>query len=139
MATAVLALAGLFISLYLWLHRVGIIGTLQCGTGGCEQVQTSPYAAVAGLPVAAVGAAGYATLLVVALVGLQPGLAARRGPAMALAGLAGLGFAFTLYLKYVEFFVIGTVCWWCVGSAILITSIFVTSLLALRERDDSSP
>ena len=43
-AIALLALAGLFVSLYLWLHKLGLIGVLQCGTGGCDTVQASRYA-----------------------------------------------------------------------------------------------
>lgn len=138
MAAAVLALAGLFVSLYLWLHKLGIIGTLQCGTGGCEQVQTSEFAVLFGLPVAAYGVAGYLVLLVVALMSIQPRLLERRGPAVALTALAGLGFAFTLYLKYVEFFVIRAVCRWCVASAILITAILVVSALGLRRHHEAT-
>ena len=138
MAAAVLALAGLFVSLYLWLHKVGIIGTLQCGTGGCEQVQTSEYAMLFGLPVAAYGVGGYLVLFVVALMSLQPALVARREPAVALTALAGLGFLFTLYLKYVEFFVIHAVCRWCVASAVLITAILVVSALGLRRHHEAT-
>ena len=79
-AIALLALIGLFISLYLSLHRLGIIDTLQCGTGGCETVQTSSYAVFLGVPVAFYGVAGYVALLVVSLVGLQPSWVSRRGP-----------------------------------------------------------
>src|SRR6266498_4549179 len=43
-AIVLLALAGLLVSLYLWLYKIGVIGTLQCGTGGCEYVQASRYA-----------------------------------------------------------------------------------------------
>lgn len=135
MAVAVLALVGLFVSLYLWLHSIGVIGAVQCGEGsGCEIVQTSPYARLLGQPVALYGVGGYLAILVVALAGLQPGLQARRAPAVALAALAGAGFVFTLYLKYVEFFVIGAVCRWCVASAVLITLIFGLALLGVRER-----
>lgn len=135
MAVAVLALGGLFVSLYLWLHAIGLIGSLRCGEGGgCEVVQASRYAWFLGQPVALYGVAGYLTILAVALVGLQPGLAAHRGPRVALAALAGVGFAFTLYLKYVEFFVIGAVCWWCVVSAVLITVIFGLALAGVRRR-----
>jgi len=138
MAAAVLALAGLFVSLYLWLHKVGIIGTLQCGTGGCEQVQTSEYAVLFGLPVAAYGVGGYLALFVVALMSLQPALVGRREPAVVLTALAGLGFVFTLYLKYVEFFVIHAVCRWCVASAVLITAILVVSALGLRRHHEAT-
>src|SRR5262245_4403433 len=97
-AIALLALIGLFISLYLSLHRLGIIGSLQCGTGGCETVQTSSYAVFLGVPVAFYGVAGYVALLVISLVGLQPQWLPRRGPMVLLAAMSGLGLAFTLYL-----------------------------------------
>jgi hypothetical protein len=43
MATALLSLAGLLLALYLYLYKLGLIGQLACGTGGCETVQLSPY------------------------------------------------------------------------------------------------
>ena len=131
-AIALLALIGFFIALYLSLHRIGVIGQLQCGTGGCETVQTSAYAVFLGIPVAFYGVAGYVALLVVSLVGLQPAWVQRRGPAILLAALSGLGLAFTLYLTYLELFVIHAICRWCVASAVVIALIFGVSLLCLR-------
>jgi uncharacterized membrane protein len=136
-ATALLALVGLLVALYLTLHRLGVIGTLQCGAGGggCERVQSSAYAVFLGVPVAFYGVAGYAVLLAVSLVGLQPAWLPRRGPTVALAALAALGFAFTVYLNVVEFFVIRAVCRWCVASAVIITSITaVAGHGVMRER-----
>jgi uncharacterized membrane protein len=130
---AVLALLGVFVSLYLWLHRIGMIGTLTCGTGGgCEVVQTSSYAVFLGLPVALHGVIGYAVLLALSLAGLHPRLVPARALTLALLVLATGGLGFTLYLKYLEFFVIGAVCRWCVVSALLITAIWVVVLLAWR-------
>jgi uncharacterized membrane protein len=131
-AIAVLALAGLFVSLYLWLHKVGLIGVLQCGTGGCDTVQASPYADFLGLPVALYGVVGYAVLFVMSLAAVrQPG--APRGPLdAAIAALASLGFLFTLYLTVLELFVIHATCRWCLGSAAIITTMMVLSLLAIR-------
>ena len=129
---AVLALAGLFVSLYLWLWKIGFIGTLQCGTGGCEQVQTSPYADLLGVPVAFYGVAGYAALLVASLVSLGPRWVARREPAVALFVLASGGLLFTAYLTYLEAAVIHAWCRWCLVSAGIIAAIWVTSLLSLR-------
>jgi uncharacterized membrane protein len=122
-AIALLALIGLFIALYLSFHRLGIIGSLQCGTGGCETVQTSSYAVFLGVPVAFYGVAGYLALLVVSLVGLQPAWLARRGPILLLAAMSVLGLVFTLYLTYLELFVIHAICRWCVASAIVIALI----------------
>jgi uncharacterized membrane protein len=127
---AILALAGFFLSLYLWLWKIGRIGSLQCGTGGCERVQTSAYADFLGVPVAFYGVVGYAALLAVSLVGLQPRWLARREPTFVLLALASLGVAFTGYLSYLEFAVIEAWCRWCLGSAALITAIWVTALAA---------
>jgi len=129
-AIALLALIGLLIASYLALHRLGVIGSLQCGSGGCETVQTSAYAVFLGVPVAFYGVAGYVALLVVSLVGLQPALVARRGLTVLLAAMAGLGLAFTLYLTYVELFVIHAICRWCVASAMVIAAIAVVALHA---------
>lgn len=135
-AIVLLALVGLLLAIYLWLYKIGVVGTLQCGVGGgpCEFVQASRYADVFGVPVALIGVAGYAALLIVGLVGLQPAFAASSRVSVLLAALASVGFAFTLYLTYVELFVLHAICRWCVASAVIITAIWVLSLAALRDR-----
>ena len=129
---AVLSLIGFFIALYLSLHRVGVIGALQCGTGACETVQSSAYAVFLGVPVAFYGVAGYVALLIVSLVGLQPAWVQRRTISKLLAAMALVGLAFTVYLTYVELFVIHAICRWCVTSAVIMTAIWLVSFLALR-------
>jgi len=131
-AIALLALAGFSIALYLWLHKIGVIGDLRCGAGDCEVVQTSPYGALFGVPVAFYGVVGYAVILAVALAGLQPTYLGRRWPTRLLAALAAGGFLFTLYLTYVELFVLHAICRWCVGSAVVITAITIVALSAVR-------
>ena len=134
-AIALLALIGCFVSLYLWLYKIGAIGTLQCGAGSCEYVQTSRYADFLGLPVALYGVAGYAVLFTVSLVGLQPVYVTRRGPTLLLAALASLGFACTVYLTYVELFVLHALCRWCVASAVIMTVVWVVAgVAAFRNR-----
>lgn len=132
MAIALLCLAGLFISLYLWLFKLGVVGTMTCGTGGCETVQLSPQSIFAGVEVALIGVVGYAVLLGVAVFGTLPAQADARGPALALTALSGGAVLFTVYLKYLEFFVIGAVCQWCVASAVIILLVFLLSLTDLR-------
>jgi uncharacterized membrane protein len=136
-AIAVLALAGLFVSLYLWLHKLGVIGVLQCGTGGCDTVQASAYADFLGLPVALYGVVGYALMFVLSLAAVQQAQSPRRGLDSLLAILASLGFAFTVYLTALELFVIHAICRWCVGSAAIITAIAVLSLGQLRAGRDA--
>jgi uncharacterized membrane protein len=129
MTAALLSLAGLFVSAYLYLYKIGRIGTLACGTGGCETVQLSSWSRFAGLEVSLIGLLGYAGLLALSLAALQPALADRRPPVTVLAVLAGLGVMFTAYLTYLELFVIHAICRWCVGSAAIIVGIFIVALL----------
>jgi len=133
-AIAVLALAGTFVALYLWLHKIGVIGVLQCGTGGCETVQASPYAELLGVPVALYGVIGYVALFGVALAGVQPAWQSARGPDRALVALSSLGFAFTVYLTGVSLFVIHATCRWCLASGAIMTAIWLMSLAAARRK-----
>ena len=125
---AVLALVGIAIATYLWLHAIGVVGALKCGTGGCEIVQASSYARLFGIPVAFYGVAGYLALFGISVAGAQPALVSRAWPTRWLVTLSGIGFLFTLYLTSLEMFVIHAWCRWCLGSAVVITAIFVTSL-----------
>jgi len=132
MSAALLSLTGFFVSAYLYLYKIGRIGTLACGTGGCETVQQSPWSRFAGVEVSLIGMLGYAGLLIVSLAALQPALLERRWPGAALLVLAAAGVAFTAYLTYLELFVIHAICRWCVGSAAIIVSIFIVALLEFR-------
>jgi uncharacterized membrane protein len=132
MSAALLSLTGFFISAYLYLYKIGRIGTLACGAGGCETVQHSPWSRFAGLEVSLIGLVGYAGLLLVSLAALQPGSSNRRRVSTLLVVLAGLGLAFTVYLTYLELFVIHAICRWCVGSAVIIVGIFIAAVLDRR-------
>ncbi len=132
MAAALLSLTGFFVALYLYLWKLGLVGTLACGTGACEAVQLSPYSRFLGIEVPLIGAVGYLTLFLASLIGLRRP-EDRRWAALLL-GLSSGALLFTLYLQYLEFFVIGAVCRWCLVSAALVVLIFVASLLAWRRR-----
>jgi uncharacterized membrane protein len=132
MGAALAALAGLFVSAYLWLYKLGAIGTLSCGTGGCETVQLSPQSRFLGVEVAAIGVAGYGLLLLLTLASLQPRWSGSLRLLQVIAVLAGGAVLFTLYLKYLELFVIHAICRWCVGSAVLIVVFFTLIVLELR-------
>jgi uncharacterized membrane protein len=125
---AVLALVGIAIATYLWLHAIGVVGALKCGTGGCEIVQASSYARLLGIPVAFYGVVGYAVLFGISIAGAQPAMVSRAWPTRLLLVISGAGFLFTLYLTSLEAFVIHAWCRWCLASAAVITAIFVTSL-----------
>lgn len=132
MAVALLALAGLFLSAWLTMYKLGLVGSIQCTIGGCEKVQSSAYAYFLGLPVAAYGVGGYGALFLVAVLGIQPRWVSARWVPLLLFGMSAVGVAFTLYLTYLEAMVIGAWCQWCLVSAAIIALIFLFSLPELR-------
>jgi len=132
MWAATLSLIGFFVAVYLYLFKIGRIPGLACGTGGCETVQASPWATFLGLPVALYGVAGYLACLVCALIGIQKGGEQRHWSDTLLLAGAGTGVAFSGYLTYAEAFLIEAWCRWCVGSAVIITLVFLSAVLARR-------
>jgi uncharacterized membrane protein len=119
-AIAALALAGAGIAAYLTYARYS--GTqIACSTGGCETVQHSRYAVVAGIPVAVIGLVGYAALLATA--------AFRGATAAALGvGCAVIGLAFGGYLLVAQIALIHAYCQWCLASDGVITVIAIAAL-----------
>lgn len=136
MLTALVALAGFFVALYLALYKAGIIGTLACGAGGCETVQFSRWAMLFGFPVAVWGVGFYALVLALALAMLQDRWSDSRGLSLALLLLTGWGVLFSAWLTYLELFVIHAICRWCVVSAVLAAVLFA---LAFRDWKTTAP
>jgi uncharacterized membrane protein len=126
-AAAVVAAIGTLVSAYLtWVHYSGNLA-LCIGVGGCEAVQTSRFSVVGTIPVALIGLAGFVAILAVALVRL------RDAPAWADTALFGLSLAATLYvayLTYLELFVLGAVCPWCV--IVAVCAALVLALVSLE-------
>ena len=119
-----LASAGLVVTGYLTYARYSGT-TITCTTGGCETVQESSYAAVAGVPVAVLGLLGYAALLATAFFARD--LARAAGAAVALGA-----FAFSAYLLYVQLALIDALCDWCVVSDAIVTALVPFAVLRLR-------
>jgi uncharacterized membrane protein len=128
MTIAALALIGAFVALYLTLYKMGAIGHLACGLGGCERVNTSKWAIFAGAPVAAWGLAFYVATFVVALVGTSPSWMARRAISYLLLVMSFVGVVFSAWLTYLELYVIDAICKYCVTSALIVTAIFLVSV-----------
>jgi vitamin-K-epoxide reductase (warfarin-sensitive) len=84
----------------------------------CGIVNHSPFAVLAGIPVASIGMAGYVLLAALALK-----RAYRLFLAAALAGLS-----FSLYLAHVEAHILGVWCVYCVASLAAISLLTLLSL-----------
>ena len=134
MLIAAVALVGVFVAVYLTLYKLGMIGTLACGTGGCETVQLSKWGDFLGLPVAAWGVGFYVATLVVAIVGTQERYGDSRAISLILVAMSGWGVLFSAWLTYLELAVIHAICRYCVVSAVLVLIIFVLSVMDWREQ-----
>jgi uncharacterized membrane protein len=139
MTIAALALIGAFVALYLTMYKMGAIGHLACGLGGCERVNTSKWAVFAGAPVAAWGLAFYLATFVVAVVGTSPALAQRREISYLLAAMSFVGVAFSAWLTYLELYVIEAICKYCVTSAVIVTAIFLVAVADVVLQPRSEP
>jgi uncharacterized membrane protein len=116
-----LSLLGAGIAAYLTVAHLAHV-QLACATGGCETVQTSRYAEIGGVPVAALGLGGYLVLAASAL--RMDELARLAGFAVALAGVLFAG-----YLVYVQAAVLDAWCQWCLASDALLLLLAPTTLL----------
>ena len=106
-----------------------------CGpVGHCNEVQNSSYAKLFGiLPIGVLGLIGYTALLVA--WGVQ-----KIGPkslhmlsALALWGMSLFGVAFSIYLTFLEPFVIGATCMWCLSSALVMTALLWVTTPLIQE------
>jgi uncharacterized membrane protein len=102
------------------------------GSDGCLTVAESSYSHLLGINVAVFGMAGYALLLAAAIL---------RGDAARLAGfaLSLAGFGFSVYLTYLELFVIDAICQWCLASAIVMAAVFALSTARMMRYIGTEP
>ena len=135
MIVATLALAGIFVSLYLLLYKLGIIGELSCSIGSCETVNSSKWATFLGMPVAAWGVAWYVAMFILAIVSTGERFADSSAVSAMLLGVATTGLLFSAYLTYLELFQIHAICQWCVVSAIIVTIIFGFTIADYTEKN----
>jgi uncharacterized membrane protein len=119
---ALLAAVGAGVAIYLTITHYGDQPIACSGLGDCDYVNSSEYAKLAGMPVALIGVAAYVTMLVTSLAALT-----RRDSSMLLIawGVAAASFAFSMYLTYVELWVLEAICVYCVVSATVATGLFL--------------
>jgi uncharacterized membrane protein len=124
-----LSLAGLAIAAYLSYVEVQEVSAVCWPIGECNLVQQSEYAWVGGvLPVGVLGLAGYVGILLAWLASRVKLCWLSKLAAAGIIGMALFGTLFSILLTFLEPFVIGATCVWCLASAVLITVIFILSV-----------
>lgn len=132
-AVAVVSFIGFADAAYLTIQHYNQ-GILPCVIfKGCDQVLTSSYAKVLGIPISLIGAVYYLTILISALLFLDT----KNPKALLVLGyLPVAGLAVSLGLVYLQLFVIKAVCFYCMFSAISSTILFIFGLKILNLRPD---
>ena len=128
-AMLVLIVVGLGVAGYLTYVETQSVAPVCGPVGDCESVQTSDYSRLFGiLPVGLLGMIGYVAILVAWLWGhFRSDRLADYAP-LAVHGMAIFGVLFSLYLTFLEPFVIKAVCMWCLSSAVVMTLLMLLSM-----------
>ena len=129
---AIVSLIGLADAIYLTIHHYTGEKVPCSVVKGCEQVLTSSYAEIAGIPLALFGAAAYFAVFSLAILAA---FGNRRAWSLFGAQIV-LMFIFTVWLVYLQWFVIEAFCQFCLLSAgttfVLFVIYFVSKSRRLR-------
>ena len=125
---ALLSLVGLVDALYLTIEHV-TGQSVQCTIiSGCSEVLSSSYAVVAGIPLAAIGAAAYFSVFSLATLVAFGYQFAKNLLILLVAAM----FLMSLWLVYLQAFVIREFCQYCLLSAAITTALLVVVIIARR-------
>lgn len=123
----VLTAAGIMLSGYLWM--VHISGSDVVCTTSCDEVIQGEYGSLYGIPVGALGVAFYGLLSLLFIIQYK---VKDSFVGQLIGGTLIGGTVFTLYLRYLEFFVIGAICSWCWGSVFILLLIVIVYLSLVK-------
>jgi uncharacterized membrane protein len=120
-----LAVIGLGVAAYLAYVETRSVAAICGPIGNCNVVQTSEYAYLFGIPIGVLGVLGY--LAILAAWSWSRWWGDKRA-ALALLAMTSFGVIFSIYLTYLEPFVIGAVCAWCLTSSVVMTLLLLVSV-----------
>jgi uncharacterized membrane protein len=130
-ATLVLALAGLGVSIYLTIAHfteTALAGCSESGLVNCTKVTTSPESYVFGIPVAVLGLAFF--VFAVAIMSPWAWQSARREIHLARIASLVVGIGFVIYLIYAELFIIDGICLYCTSVHVITFVLFVLTAIS---------
>ena len=130
---AFVSLIGLADSIYLTVEHLSGRSVRCTIVSGCSEVLSSPYASVRGIPLAAIGALAYFTVFSLATLTVF----GYGGAGKLLTFIVGAMFLTTLWLLYLQAFVIGHFCQFCLLSALVTTTLMVLVIAARRQKREN--
>jgi uncharacterized membrane protein len=125
----VIALLGFIDAVYLTTKYYS--GNINCSIiSGCQEVLSSQYSAIVGIPLALLGALYYLFVLIAAIVYID----SRNKWALKIISIfPTIGFLFSIWLTYLQAYVIKAFCQYCILSALTSTILFILSLIIMKK------
>jgi uncharacterized membrane protein len=125
----ILALIGLGVAAYLSNVEVRHVEAVCGPVGDCNTVNQSRYARLFGvLPIGVLGFFGFLAILAAWTLRRWGSVKLALLAAVSISGMTAFGTLFSVYLTFVEPFVIGATCLWCLSSAVIMTTLFLLAL-----------
>lgn len=135
----VLSVVGIGIAGYLAYVEVNQVEAVCGPIGNCNTVQQSSYATLFGiLPVGVLGVLGYIAIIISWLAGTLDLTRYNHLFTLSLWLFTLFGTLFSIYLTFLEPFVIGATCMWCLTSAVIMTILFLVATMQLNEQEKGS-
>ena len=129
----ILCVVGLGVAGYLAFVEMTRVQAVCGPVGDCNTVQQSKYAMLFGIiPIGLLGMAGYVLILVAWVVAHSANQRQAAYAVLAQLGMTAFGVLFSIYLTFLEPFVIGATCAWCLTSAVIMTALLWLSLASAR-------
>jgi len=133
LAFVTFTLIGLGVAGYLAYVETQAVAAVCGPIGDCNAVQSSPYARLFGLlPIGVLGVIGYVLIFITWLWGRRRSDRVAEAAPLIVFGLTACGVLFSLYLTFLEPFVIKAVCAWCLTSAVVMTLLMLLTLSPAR-------
>lgn len=134
--TLVISIIGLLDSIYLLIIKISR-NPLLCiqGVGDCWSVNTSKYSEVYGIPVSIFGTLGYLVISLLILI-IRYNTALEKTASYLFFGFSSIGFLYSIYLTYVEIFVLKALCPFCILSAVIMSVLFLFSIVNITDNSD---
>jgi len=130
-----LMIAGLIISGYLSyvkLTEVPMVCVQNSDGFNCEVVQNSAYSRIGSIPIAWFGFAVYIVLLGLLLLENRVSFLSENG-IIVVFGITLFAWLYSMYLVYLQFFVLQALCPWCLAHEVVMTLLFIVACLRLRK------
>lgn len=122
-----LTVLGIAVSIYMTIYKLTDNNSMCLGSGDCSTVNASKYSEFYGLPVGLIGVVGYLGLFFTLYIEKKFKITRENGNLPFFAASL-LGFAFTLYLIFIEIWVLDAICPFCLISQVTMSILFFIAL-----------